>query len=75
MINLDPDGKKVGDPIVTVEMPLSGAKALSEAMSDLLCWSRGFIAAIPDDVGRHPMGIEELREFRIHLNKQIEEPF
>lgn len=75
MINLDPATKKVGDPIVTVEMPLSGAKALSEAISDLLCWSRGFIAAIPDDVSRHPMGIEEIREFRIRLNNEIKEPF
>lgn len=52
-------------------LPLAEAERLSEGMADLLCWVGGFRAACPDDLDRHPMGVEETREIRIALKRAI----
>lgn len=76
-MNLDPDSREVGEPVVTLEFGESQAKQLSSAMSDLLCWARGFKAALnlSEEQDRVPMGIEEIRELNIKLKKAIGEPF
>lgn len=56
---------------VTLTLPVAEAARLSEGMADLLCWVRGFKAACPEDLDRHPMGIEETRDLRIALRRAI----
>lgn len=59
------------DPGVLVPLTLSGAQSCSDGLSDLLCWCRGFIAARPDDLEAHPIGVESARTIRIALRNAV----
>ena len=62
-----------GEPVVTLKLTKRQADWVSAGMSDLLCWARGFSAALgQDDIERNPIGITELKEFRLLLLKEIE---
>jgi len=62
------------EQVVTVKLSKRQAEWVSNGMSDLLCWARGFNAALHDDeTERAPIGITEIREFRLHLLGQIED--
>ncbi len=67
----DPDFAEVGDPVVELRLLKSEADELSWALSDLLCWHRGYAAAMGDNTENAPMGVGQLRELRIALNKAI----
>lgn len=69
---IDPDFAEVGEPIVTLRMSMTQAEAATAGMSDLLCWARGFRAALGDDTDRAPMGTEMIREMNIALKRAIE---
>lgn len=58
---------------VTLRMSKAGAEAVSLSLSDLLCWCRGFVAAIPEDLSRHPLNWEAAREINIALKRAIED--
>ena len=65
-----PDFREVGEPIIAIHMRAEHAEKLSDMMSDLLCWARGFKAALgSDDYGREPMGIEAVRTIRETIKK------
>ena len=69
---IDPDFREVGEPVVTVAMSLSQAEQLSASLSDLLCWCRGFNAALDaDQHDRRPMGVEDTRELNIALKRAM----
>ncbi len=67
----DQDFAEVDEPLVILSLPKGQAEKLSDAMSDLLCWHRGYAAGKGEDTSNSPMGVEDLREFRIALNKAI----
>jgi hypothetical protein len=70
---IDPDMREDGEPVVTLEMSVRQAEWLSSGLSDLLCWARGFNAALPpDEHDRSPMGISQTREMNIALKRAIE---
>lgn len=68
---IDPDFRGVGEPVVTLHLSETHAEMVSDAMSDLLCWSNGFMAAKGEDFCFSPMGVETIREFRIALKSAI----
>jgi len=60
------------EPTITITLRRSEAEAWSYGLSDLLCWCRGFSAALlPDDFQRHPMGVDEARELNIKLKAAL----
>lgn len=66
----DPDFREVGEPLLAVRLTTAVATSVDAALSDFLCWARGFKAALgPDDFDRMPMGIEAIRRIRETLNK------
>lgn len=58
---------------VVLELSCNDAKAFQHALSDILCWSRGFIAACPESGERHPIGVDELRLLNIKIKNAINE--
>lgn len=61
----DPDFREIGDPIIAVHMRAEHAEVLQNMLSDLLCWGRGFKAALgPDEYDRAPMGLDAVRTIR-----------
>lgn len=58
---------------VTVKLPIEMAKDIDLALADILCWSNGFIAACPDQIDRHPMGIYGVRNMRDALQRALSE--
>lgn len=68
---IDPDFREVGEPVVTLQMSLSQAEALSSGMSDLLCWANGFMAAKGEDFSFYPMGTHQIRELNIALKSAM----
>lgn len=70
---VDPAMAEIGEPIVTLRMTKGQAEQVSHALSDILCWAAGFIAARPDDTARHPGGLGETRELNIALKRAIDE--
>lgn len=58
---------------INIRIPLDRAKDLSFGLSDLACWSRGFVTALPPDDRIHyePMGISDLRDMNIILKGAI----
>jgi hypothetical protein len=69
---IDPDFAEIDEPIITLRMTKTQAETVSWAMSDLLCWCRGYMAGIGDETQHAPMGVAEVRELRIALNKAIQ---
>lgn len=61
------------EPTVTVRLTLSEAERLSWGLSDLLCWCRGFVAACPEDTGRHPYNFATALDVRERIDKAIRE--
>lgn len=62
--------KPSDDYDVTIRIRVDSAEAMDDALADILCWSRGFMAACPDrDV--HPIGLEQLRDLRGRLRTAI----
>lgn len=57
---------------VTITLSLNEAEQISNGLADLLCWIRGFEAAIPEDIDRHPMGAEAVRRIRLKLNSEVQ---
>jgi hypothetical protein len=60
-------------PCITLKIPVEDAEAFSFALSDLLCWHRGYAAAKGDDTAHLPSGIERTRDLNIKLKSAIEE--
>lgn len=57
-----------------IEMPKEEAEQLSHSISDLLCWVRGFEAALsmrPDPPDVLPFGTQELRSFNLKLKSAL----
>lgn len=69
---IDPDFREVDEPVVTLRMSKSQADYVSSGLSDLLCWSNGFMAAKGEDFRFDPMGTNQIRELNIALKKAIE---
>ncbi|MDR3488739.1 MAG: hypothetical protein P4M05_28030 [Bradyrhizobium sp.] len=66
----DPAFCEIGEPIIAIHMRAEHAKVLSNMISDLLCWSRGFRAALgPDECDRAPMGLDAVRTIRMAIQK------
>jgi hypothetical protein len=63
----DPDP----DPTATLTLSLNEAETLSNGLSDILCWCRGFIAGRGQVTDNDPMGIESVREMNIRLKAAI----
>jgi len=61
------------DPVVTLKMTKSQAEYVSAGISDILCWTNGFMAAKGDDFRYDPMGTDQIRELNIKLKKAIED--
>lgn len=61
------------EKFVTIRIPLSRALELQHGFSDLGCWARGFVTALPPDDRAHyePMGTRELRDMNIILKGAI----
>jgi hypothetical protein len=66
-------------PLSAQEAPLTfvlkrgEAEEFSHALSDMLCWARGFMAGRPDDPSSHPLGTEEIRQLNILFKKKLRE--
>ena len=66
----DLDVREVGEAFLTLRMTASYGEDLSHGLSDLLCWARGFNAALgPDQIDRAPFGIEWVRRIRETLTQ------
>ena len=66
----DPDFREMGEPIIALQMRVEHAEALQNMLSDLLCWGRGFKAALgPDEYDRAPMGLDAVRTIRETITK------
>ena len=66
----DADFREVGEAYISIRMTASYAERLSNSMSDLLCWTQGFKAALgSDDYARAPMGIDAVRTIRETIMK------
>lgn len=70
---IDPDMREIDEPIVAVRMSLSQAQSVQGGLADILCWSRGFMAAKGEDFHYDPMGVNEIRELNLALKRSIEE--
>lgn len=63
-------------PQITITLDPDEAERLSHGLSDLLCWCRGFSAALGENgLDRRPIGIEETREINIKLKKATDVHF
>ena len=47
------------------------AEDFSAALSDILCWTRGFLAGLGENSSNAPIGVEELRSLNIILKAAI----
>ena len=47
------------------------AENFSDALSDILCWTRGFFAGLGENISNAPIGVEELRVLNIKLKAAI----
>jgi hypothetical protein len=68
----DDEFAEVGD-LIMIKLRRNGAESISLGMADLLCWVRGFEAACPNDIDRHPMGAHQTREMREALLRALEQ--
>jgi len=58
--------------MVSLHMTLEEAERLSNGLSDILCWSSGFCAALGElDSDRRPMGVETTRDLNIELKRAM----
>ena len=59
--------------MIKLHMTRSDALVVQDAISDVLCWLRGWEAAAPKRAGRYgPLGTEKLRDLNIALKRAIE---
>ena len=58
---------------VVIVLSKADAERVTGGLSDILCWSRGFIAARPDDPESHPMGIQEVRMIQNQIRRALNE--
>lgn len=64
------------EPVVTIELPLSEARRISNGLSDLALWCHGFNAALgPDEAVRRPWGTDAITNINLRLKSAIKEPF
>ena len=56
---------------VKITMTMAQAESLSNGMSDLLCWVRGYMVASDMLDGNSPIGQDEVREMRIFLKSAM----
>jgi hypothetical protein len=74
MIIRDPMFAEVGTPNIAIIMIKSEAEEVSHALSDLLCWLRGWHAAATDAALHNgPYGVEAARELNILLKSALRE--
>lgn len=57
---------------ITIEIDRKMAEKLSHGLSDILCWTRGFMARSGPDNQYDPIGAEEVREMNIVLKRALE---
>ena len=70
---INPDFREVDEPIVTIPMSLRQAEAVQGALSDVLCWFRGWMAAASETArDSSPLGVDQLRELNIAVKRAIE---
>ena len=64
-----------GDDELTVTLRLStrDAERFTHALSDILCWCRGFRAGIGENLSIEPIGDNTLRDLNIKLKDAITE--
>lgn len=66
---------RAGEPdetMITIHLPKRKAESLSLGLSDLLCWTQGFNAALTElDSRSGPMGTESARELNIALKDAL----
>ncbi len=60
-------------PTVVLRLTRKDAEHFSHGLSDILCWCRGFRAALGETNPNDPLGVEEVRELRIKLKRALEE--
>lgn len=60
------DGAKV-----TIHLSFSEADALSFDLSDLLCWHRGYAAAMGGNTENAPMGVEAACKLNLKLKEAM----
>jgi hypothetical protein len=61
------------DNSVIIDLSVQDAEALTLGLSDLLCWCRGFNAALgQDDLDRRPMGVETTRQMNEILKRALD---
>lgn len=55
--------------LVTIRIAVDVAQNLQHGLSDIACWARGYVSALPPDDRIHyePMGIREVRDLNIIL--------
>lgn len=60
------------DSPILLQLSRREAEHFSHGLSDLLCWCRGFNAALPtDSYERQPMGTHEARELNIKIKSAL----
>lgn len=64
------------EPVVTISLPLSTARRISNGLSDIALWCNGFNAALsPEESSRRPWGTEAVTDINLKLKAAMEEPF
>lgn len=60
---------------ITIRIPLDRAQDLQDGLSDIACWARGYVCALPPDDRSiySPIGIEEVRDLNIILKGAIKD--
>lgn len=63
----------MSDPVVELELRRPEAEEIQGALSDVLCWIRGWRAAASEDaLANDPLGVETLRDFNRKLKVAID---
>lgn len=57
---------------ITIQIDESEAKALSNAISDILCWVHGYISARPDNE-HNPFNYQKLNRMNEIIKEQLTE--
>jgi hypothetical protein len=64
------------EPVVTIEMPLSVARRISNGLSDLALWCHGFNAALSQEESAwRPWGTDAVTDINLRIKSAIKEPF
>ena len=58
---------------VTIRLSVRDAEKFSHALSDILCWCRGFRAGLGENLSNEPIGDNTLRDLNIKLKDALTE--